>query len=988
MKVLKRAGIGIGILLAIIVAAGIIIPMIFKDDIKKAIDEEIAKSVNADVLFDLDDFHLTVFKNFPNATVEIHNMGVFNRAPFDAVPLFIVEQLEVEINLTDILFGDELVIKGITLVRPQIDVRVLEDGRANYDITYPSSDTVTIAEEPATFSFGINHWEIVDGDIYYDDKSIPFGLKLKNHESTPAVEIFLKALFDLKTKTSSDSMTISYDGAEYISHKRLSAEMIIEISEDFAKYVFKENTAFINDFGIHFDGWFKMNDANYEMDITYGSPKNTFKSILSLVPGMYTQDFDQIETKGDLTFGGLVKGIYSDTQMPAFNLRAEVSEAMFKYPDLPTPVSNIQMDLWVDNKDGIIENTVVDLKKLHLDFGSNPVDAKMLIENLRDYRMEGSLSAKLNLAEINTMFPVEGLEMKGNYTVQATVKGVYDSIKKIMPAISMDMSLQNGFVKSAEFPIPLENLAFASSIKNTSGKMEDTKIQVNGFTMMMDGEKFTAELQLENLADYTWHAKVNGRIDLEKMMKIYPIDGMTLTGKLQADFETRGKMSDLDAGRYDRMPTSGSASLLGFTYTSKDLPYLVTVDQSQLVFDPGKIELKNTSGKIGKSDYAIEGSVRNYIAYAFSPDATIQGDVKFISSYLDLNEFMVETEESESTVDTAAYGVIPVPANINVVLHSRITTTRMMDMTFSNATGDIVVRDGIVNLQGLSFNLFGGAFVVRGTYDPRDLDHARYDFGLKIENMGIQQAANSFSIVQTYAPIAALMTGKFNTDFKITGELLPDLMPNLRTVNGNGLINIAQAGMAGSSSKLVSGITALTKLDGSDQVSLRDVLMSATIEDGRIHLTPFNVKFGEYATSVNGSTGVDGSLDYTLKMNVPAGKLGSQFQGYVNQYSGSTNPNSEIPVTIALAGVYNDPKPRLIMDEQKSQVKAAVTEAAKQEGTKAVEQLTKGTEAEGLVKNLLGTNKTDSTKTDSTKSVVPPELQNKLQNLLKKKKNN
>jgi hypothetical protein len=83
---------------------------------------------------------------------------------------------------------------------------------------------------------------------------------------------------------------------------------------------------------------------------------------------------------------------------------------MFKYPDLPTAVNNINMDLLVDNKDGVIENTFINLKQLHMDFGSNPLDAKAIIENLRDYRMDANVNAKLNLAELTKMFPMEGLE--------------------------------------------------------------------------------------------------------------------------------------------------------------------------------------------------------------------------------------------------------------------------------------------------------------------------------------------------------------------------------------------------------------------------------------------------------------------------------------------------------------------------------------------------------------------------------------------------
>ena len=84
------------------------------------------------------------------------------------------------------------------------------------------------------------------------------------------------------------------------------------------------------------------------------------------------------------------------------------------------------------------------------------------------------------------------------------------------------MSLANGYVKSSEFPLPIEDLHFNSTIKNTSGKMAETFIAVKDFSMIMDGEKFTADLLLQNLDDYTWDLKAKGGVDLEKITKIFP----------------------------------------------------------------------------------------------------------------------------------------------------------------------------------------------------------------------------------------------------------------------------------------------------------------------------------------------------------------------------------------------------------------------------------------------------------------------------------
>jgi uncharacterized protein involved in outer membrane biogenesis len=989
MKIVKRVLIVFGAVLVLLVAAAIIIPIVFKDDIKAAIDKELAKTVNADVLFDVDNFSLTVFKNFPNVTVEIRELGVFNRAPFEGVPLFVMQELDVEVNLKTILFDDELRVKGITLIEPEILVKVLKDGTANYDITYPSADTAETEVDTADFSFGIDHWEIVDGTLVYDDASLPYLLKIGGLDHSGSGD-FSRDVFDLRTKTVADSVTTSYDGVEYLSNKHIEIDAVVSISEDYSLYTFKENEVKVNDFAMHFDGWFKMNEKDYAMDLTFGTPENSFKSLLSLVPGVYTSDFSSIKTDGDLSFSGSARGTYSDTQMPAFNVTLAVRDAMFQYPDLPTAVKNINLDLLVDNKTGVIENTVVDLKKLHLDFGANPVDARMRIENLKDYRMDGTLAAKLDLAELNKMFPMEGLEMKGIFSVNANAKGVYDSIKKIIPAVDVAMGLKGGYVKSSEFPIPMDDVEMSATVKNSSGKMQETVIQVDQFTMLMDGEEFHATLLLKNLDDYTWDATAKGTIDLEKITKIFPIEDMMLAGKVKADITTKGKMSDLDAQRYDKLPTSGTASLTAFKMTMKDMPD-VAITQSDMVFDPRKIELKNTSGTVGKSDFAVTGAINNYIAYAIEENQTIKGNVDFRSNLLDLNEFMTDSEE-DTPEDTASFGVMPVPENVDFILRSSVKTVKMMDFVMTNAAGDIIIKDGVANMSGLKFNMLGGAFLVNGSYNAKDIDHPKFDMALKIDELSIKQAAHSFSIVKTYAPIAGMVEGNFDSDFKLAGELGKDMMPNMATIDGAGTVKIAQASLK--ESKLISGVTSLTSLTDTNNVTLKDVNMSVTIEDGKLTVKPFDVKFGAYTTNVSGSTGVDGSIAYTLKMNVPSSLLGGQLQNLASQFTGSTPPK-EIPLTIAVGGTYKDPKPTLVLTEQKQavkeevkqqteQVKEEVKETVEKKTQEAVEEAVKGTDPKDIVDKVL---KPDSTKKDSTNTATQ-QLQNKLNTLLKKKKTN
>ena len=95
------------------------------------------------------------------------------------------------------------------------------------------------------------------------------------------------------------------------------------------------------------------------------------------------------------------------------------------------------------------------------------------------------------------------------------------------------------------------------------------------------GRRFTGDLLLQNLEDYNWDLKAKGGIDLEKITRIFPVEGMTLTGKVNADIQTKGKYSDLQAEKYDRLPTQGTATVKDLTYKSNDLPYVISLAASR-----------------------------------------------------------------------------------------------------------------------------------------------------------------------------------------------------------------------------------------------------------------------------------------------------------------------------------------------------------------------------------------------------------------------
>lgn len=933
---MKKLLIVLASVVALVLLAAVIVPLVYQDEIQAKVDEALAENINADVYYDLSSFNLSLLRNFPNVSVSMDNFGVANRAPFAGDTLVSVGTFELIVNLKSVLFEDQPRLSELKLDRPNIFVYVKEDGTANYDIAVASEEEETTPADTTSsdFSIGIDHWEITNANIIYEDLTLPMLMVLENVNHTGSGDFTLD-VFDMQTLTNIERLSVNYDGVEYMTNKQINADVDMLMDMAGMKFTFRDNLVKVNDFGLGFDGFFAMPGDDMEMDINYAARDNTFKSLFSLVPGVYQTDFEGLQAEGTVDFSGFVKGIYNETSLPAFKLQLATTNSMFQYPDLPTAVSNIDVDLLVETgEDGNLDNTVVNLETFHAQMGNNPIKASFLMRGLDIPYIEADAEANLDLGQLNSMFPMDSLAFKGNFDINLAAKGTYDSTTNQIPQVNLAMNMQNGYVKSGDYP-PMENINFASSVMNETGQMAQTVVRLNGFDMQLAGEPFSANMVLTNLEDYTWDVNVNGALDLAEIMHFYPLEGMELAGLIRAEVSSQGKMSDVEAENYQALQTSGSMEVKDFSYLAEDFPQGFTINNAQGSFDPRSITLSNFDGAAGSTDLRMNGSIANYIGYLFGENQTLQGELALKSGKMDVNEFMTEDSEPvEEDTASAPLEVIEVPSDIDFVFNSSIAEVIYDDLTLNNFKGKLIVRDGVLRMDQLDFNTLGGQFALSGTYDTRDLQKPLFDFDMNIADLAISRAYESFNTVQALAPIAEKMDGTFSTNFRMGGLLLPDMSPDLSTLDGKGIIDIVDAAVE--DSKLVSAITKVSKLNNADGIELNDVSIRAEIRDGRVFVEPFDVNIGNFETTLAGSNGIDGSLSYLAKMHIPAGVVGSTVNNAIAQLTGASGPvSSDITLNLNIGGTYDDLKVSLAgadAGESTTQTaKAAVTTKIEQE---------------------------------------------------------
>jgi len=134
------------------------------------------------------------------------------------------------------------------------------------------------------------------------------------------------------------------------------------------------------------------------------------------------------------------------------------------------------------------------------------------------------------------------------------------------------------------------------------------------------------------------------------------------------------------------------------------------------------------------------------------------------------------------------------------------------------------------------------------------------------------------------------------------------MMPDLKSIRGSGLFTVSDAVLG--NSELVAGLTEYLKGAALNSLTLQDIAMHVSVEDGKLRVKPFDFKINNYKATVGGTTDIDGTIDYKIKLDIPAGQIGTQVNALLGSLTGSTNNSDIIKLNLGMAGTYDNPKIR------------------------------------------------------------------------------
>lgn len=486
--------------------------LVYKDDIKDFAIEEANQYLNKKVHISAID--LTFWKTFPNITLSFKDVLIHSR--FDTLQTadtaLYAKELDLKFNPLD-FYKQQYNIQQIDITTAKINLKVLEDGRVNYDILKASKDTTK-----TPFQFKLNNIQFKNTQFSYNNEATQqlytaFFDELKIRGSFSEKEFTLTANSDFLIKT------IKSKAVSLVTNKK--AHCKITVGMNIPQSIFQIQTAqlSINKIPLKVEGTISKDSLKFYIgahNINLPRVANNF--------GFHQLEMVQkVKGTGQVDFNLHILGERGlETEPPTIEADFKVKHGSLEKSGFK--LSKINLSGAYSNGGGkgkeMLTIPIVKFHTLNKNF-----DGKLLITDFKHPHIQGKANGIIDLEAIHQFFGPFGLqqlsgqvEMKGNFDFRMNQP---EFNKNNLTIYNMDASF---FLKNIKTQFKEDNRIIQIkegklTIKNQEADFNHLLVKIGKSDLKLTGK-------FHHIIDY-FNGGQNLRVDAQLTSKYLNIDDLT-----------------------------------------------------------------------------------------------------------------------------------------------------------------------------------------------------------------------------------------------------------------------------------------------------------------------------------------------------------------------------------------------------------------------------------------------------------------------------
>jgi hypothetical protein len=313
---------------------------------------------------------------------------------------------------------------------------------------------------------------------------------------------------------------------------------------------------------------------------------------------------------------------------------------------------------------------------------------------------------------------------------------------------------------------------------------------------------------------------------------------------------------------------NGTVKLAGF-------PDQLEIPSVRMDFEPENITLHESKFILGQSDFGLTGTLGNVLSF-FRGDSVLRGDFSFESAKTDLaylmaltSGFGTETEEAgEDTLHNSSNssGNSPymVPRGVDFNLRADIRQAFIGADTASNILGSVLVNDGILLLDALTFTTPAADMQLTAMYRTPRKNHLYLGLEYHLLDVEISRLLKMLPDIDTLMPMLRSFEGR--GEFHIAVETYLDSLYNVKKSTLRGASSIRGQDLVLMDGETFGEIARTLRFSRQAENRVDSLSAEFTIFREEIDVYPFLMVLDRYKVVIGGRHNFDMSFDYHISL--------------------------------------------------------------------------------------------------------------------------
>ncbi|WP_136668565.1 AsmA-like C-terminal region-containing protein [Flavobacterium sp. H122] len=867
VKIVIRTLKYIGITFFSILLLMFILPKLFPGKIEEEIKLFANKKLNGKLNFK--ETELSFFSHFPSLTLTLTDFSLNGSAPFEEQNLVKAENISFGVNLKSLIFDSTVKIDEIYVSDAEINVLVNKNGQANYNV-YVASQKSEKNKDSKETSLKLDRIQIENTHLTYNDESIKMAINAVGFNYLGKGD-FDSAIFDLVTEAKIDSFDFMFGGEDYLKNKKINADLITQINTNSLAFIFQQNNLVINQLPIDFKGKLNFLKNGYDIDFSVKSTNSNLYDFFTALPPQYVKWLEKTEIKGKTDLLLTLKGEYNveRNSKPDLAYQMKIRDGFVNYNASKNPASGLSLNLYTKLPSLDVNKLLVKISPLSFKMGKDYFNAQIETLGIDSPSIKAKINSDLDLKKLHDGIGIQNVDFSGKLIANVTANGVYDKKNRLFPVTKGNVVLQNGSLKTAWYPNPITAINLTANINDATGNYSDLKVKFTPASFDFEGKKINVNASLENFDDVLYDIKANGEIDLGRVYKVFTQENLDIKGIVKANLSLKGKQSDADKGRYNKLENSGTLFLKDITLKSSYLAKSFVINEGLFSFNQNKMNFKNFLATYGQSDFRMNGNMQNVINFVMSDKAILKGEFKVESKYLNVDEFTASNPISSTTSksNSSNNGVVIVPPNLDFSLLTNFNKVNFEGLSINGLTSYLSMHNGEMNLKNTGFDLIGCKVKMNATYKNLNTKRAKFEYQIIAKDFDVKKAYTEVKMFRDMVSAAKSAEGIVSLDYKVAGYLNEEMKPIYPSLNGKGILSVKNVKMKGF--KLFNAISKTTTHEGIKNPDLSEIDIKSSVKKNIMTLEQFKFKVAGFRPKIAGQTSLDGKLNLKMRLGLP-----------------------------------------------------------------------------------------------------------------------